>query len=329
MELYPPDDPFLINTTLFGLPIQVRWYGVIIMVGALLAAMLAARRARARGYDSEDVWNTLMLGLVLSIICARAYYVFFEWERFAGRSILEIINPATGGIAIHGAIIGAVLAAFIYARWKRLPVLEWWDICVPGLLLGQAIGRWGNFFNQEAYGRPTSLPIGVRIDPDHRLPPYNNMQTYPPDMLFHATFLYESLWNLLGVGLLLLIDRRFGFGAPAGRRWLRNGDLLAIYGIYYSIGRFFVEGLRTDSLCTAGLGGECEGTLRTAQVVSLLLIALCSLAIFLNHRRRLPPAATAAPSTAAAADEPPAADDLPAAADTEQAGRASPEGANG
>ncbi|MBC8077239.1 MAG: prolipoprotein diacylglyceryl transferase [Chloroflexales bacterium] len=295
MALHPPTDPYLFYQ-LFGIPfLTVHWYGVIIMSGAALAAWMVARRAKSLGYDPEHVWNTLMVALVVSIICARAYYVAFEWPRFAGRPFLEIIDPRTGGIAIHGAIFGAIIAAIGYARFNKLPILRWLDICVPGLLLGQAVGRWGNFFNQEAYGRPTTLGFGVDIDDNYRLPPYNDLQTYPPGTLFHPTFLYESLWNFAGVALLLWLDRHFGTGAPASRRWLRPGDLLAIYAIYYSVGRFWVEGLRTDSLCTNGVGGDCSGALRTAQLVSLVLIGVGAAAIAYNHARRPPPALT--PST--------------------------------
>jgi phosphatidylglycerol---prolipoprotein diacylglyceryl transferase len=276
----PPDDPFLINTNIFGLTLQVRWYGVLIIGGAMLAAWLAARRAERRGYDPEDVWNLLLLGLVLGIAGARAYYVAFEWERYAGRPLGEIINPQGGGLAIHGAIIGAVLAALIYTRYKKLPFIEWLDICLPTMLLAQAIGRWGNFFNQEAYGRPTTLPFGVTIDQDRRLPPFNDMQQYPPNQLFHATFLYESLWNIGGLGLILWLERRL-------KGWLRTGDSALMYLVVYGVGRFWIEGLRTDSLCTNGVGGDCAGALRAAQVVSLLLIAGGLIGLYINHRRRL------------------------------------------
>lgn len=304
MVLYPPDDPFLFNFTLFGLPIAVRWYGVLIMSGALLAAYLCSRRAVARGYHPDHIWNQLMLGLVLGIAGARLYYVAFEWERFAA-SPLSVLNLTTGGLAVHGGIIGALVAVVIYARYTKLPFWDWVDTCVPGFLLGQSIGRWGNFFNQEAYGRPTELGFGVRIDADRRLPPYTNLQEYPLDTLFHATFLYESLWNLAGVGLLLWADRRYGHGAPQGKRWLRRGDLLFLYGIIYSTGRFWIEGLRTDSLCLNGIGGDCTGSLRVAQLISLTLIGLSVVALIVNHRRPSPPAdepvvAEAVPS----ADEP-------------------------
>ncbi len=291
MVLYPPDDPFLLSFTLFGLPIAVRWYGVIIMSGALLAAYLSARRAVDRGYDPDHVWNQLMLGLLMGIAGARIYYVIFEWERFAANP-WSVLNLTTGGLAIHGGIIGSVLAVLVYSRWNKLPFWDWVDVCVPGYLLGQAIGRWGNFFNQEAYGRPTQLPVGVRIDPEHRLPPYTDLQTYPLDTLFHATFLYESLWNFAGAGLLFWADRRYGHGAPAGKRWLRPGDLLFLYAIIYSAGRFWIEGLRTDSLCLNGVGGDCAGSLRMAQAFSLALLVAGVIALVVNHRRPGPPADT-------------------------------------
>ncbi len=277
LPLYWPYGPFLVNTELFGFPIAVRLYGVCIVLGTLLAGWIAARRAARRGYNPDDVWNLLMLGLVLGVLGARLYYVAFEWRQFANQSPLFILNPANGGLAIHGALIGAVLAAFIYTRWQKLPFVEWLDICLPTALVAQALGRWGNFFNQEAYGRPTTLPIGVKIDLDKRVEPFRNPQQYPPDMLFHATFLYESVWNISGFGLLMLLERRL-------RGWLRTGDMALMYAIWYGLGRIWIEGLRTDSLCTSGIGGACDGSLRTAQVVSLLMIVSGLAGLFINHR---------------------------------------------
>ncbi len=283
MVLYPPDDPFLISFTLFGFPIVVRWYGAIIMTGALIAALLASRRAVARGYHPDHVWNQLMLGLILGIAGARIYYVAFEWERFAPNP-WSAFNLTTGGIAIHGAIIGALLSTVIYTRYAKLPYWDWLDVCVPGFLLAQSIGRWGNFFNQEAYGRPTDLPFGLRIDPEYRLPPYNDLNAYPITTLFHPTFLYESVWNAIGVGILLWLDRRYGRLAPPEQRRLHPGDLLFLYGIIYSSGRFWIEGLRTDSLCISGIGGSCERSFRVAQLVSIVTIALCAVLLIINHR---------------------------------------------
>ncbi len=276
----PPFGPNLIDH-LFGLPfLTVRWYGVLIVSGAILAGYLAARRARAHGIGEEHVWNQLLLGMFIGIICARIYYVAFEWDRYAGRPLLEIINPQGGGIAIHGAIIGALLAVLLYTRRHHLPLLAWLDICAPTVLIGQAIGRWGNFFNQEAYGRPTTLPWGLDIAPEHRMPPYDNIQQYPANTRFHPTFLYESLWDIGALLLILGIERRF-------RAWLKPGDSALLYGVLYSAGRFFTEGLRTDSLCVGSytLDGSCTNGLRIAQLVSLGAFAICTLVLAWRHRR--------------------------------------------
>lgn len=306
--IHPPTNPYLINTVIAGVPIAVRLYGVCIVLGALLAGWLAARRAKRRGYDPDDVWNLLMLGLVLGVAGARLYYVAFEWPRFAGQPLLFIINPATGGLAIHGALIGAVLAALIYTRWRRLPFVEWLDICLPTVLVAQALGRWGNFFNQEAYGVPTTLPFGVTIDEEYRIGRFRDMLEYPPSTLFHATFLYESVWNIAGFGLLMWIERRF-------RPRLRTGDMALLYALWYGLGRLWIEGLRTDSLCTNGIGGLCDGSLRAAQLASLLLIAIGAVGLALNHVVIKPRAAAPAdtPEQDAPAQSDPAPEVAPAA----------------
>jgi phosphatidylglycerol:prolipoprotein diacylglycerol transferase len=155
------------------------------------------------------------------------------------------------------------------------------------MALAQAIGRWGNFFNQEAYGRPTTLPWGLRIDADHRIGPYRDPAVYGEATRFHPTFLYESLWNAGVVAALLLMERRFQ------SHW-RTGDTFLLYGILYSLGRVWIEGLRTDSLCSNGVGGSCDGALRTAQVVSLLVILVFSAVYVYRHRRRPPTAPASA-----------------------------------
>lgn len=273
MYLISPDDPLMLTR---AIPLHVRWYGVLIVSGAMLGAWLASQRAMQRGIHPDHAWNQLMLGLVFGIVGARLYYVAFEWSQFEG-DIFKILNTTTGGLAIHGALIGALLSVLIYTHYNKLAFWQWLDVYVPGFLLAQAIGRWGNFFNQEAYGEPTSLGFGVRIDPAFRMSPYQDMQQYPPDTLFHATFLYESVWNLVGVGVLLLLDRWFGGTKPHYRRWLRYGDILFLYCIYYSTGRFWIEGLRTDSLYL--------GPLRIAQVVSLVLFLVGTVALIVNHYR--------------------------------------------
>ena len=280
--MHPPDDPYLINQ-LFGV-LTIRWYAVCILGGALLAAWFGARRAANRGYNPEHAWNLLALGLVTAIICARAWYVFFEWPNFRDKPLLYIINPGTGGIAIHGAILGAVIGAWLYTRFNKLNFLEWIDLGAPCMAIGQAIGRWGNFFNQEAYGRPTTLPWGLQIDPEYRIAPFNQAP-YDVSTRFHPTFLYESLWNVGVLILLLVLERRF-------RRQLLRGDVFLLYGILYSLGRIWIEGLRTDSLCASGIGGSCDGSLRAAQVVSLVVIVAFAAILAIRHARR--PAATSA-----------------------------------
>lgn len=280
MQIYPPDDPFLFQFMLGNIPIALRWYGVLIVGGAMIAAQWAANRAARRGHDPEHIWNLVVLGMVMGIMGARIYYVIFEWPRFANQSILNIINPATGGLAIHGALIGAISAAFIYTRRHQLDFREFLDITMPTFMLAQAIGRWGNFFNQEAYGRPTPFNVGLVIDAPYRIPPYNDLDKYPPTTLFHPTFLYESIWNMLGVGVLLLIERRY-------RDSLRRGDMVLFYAIIYGLGRLWIEGLRTDSLCVDQIGGGCDGSLRVAQIVSILLIVAGVVLLWLNHAREL------------------------------------------
>lgn len=274
--MYPPFGQYVVYR-LFGL-ITIRWYAVMILGGAILAAWFAARRAAARGHNPEHVWNILAVGLLAAIAFARAWYVVFEWPRYRNAPWLYIINPANGGIAIHGGLLGGLLALWVYTRLNRLNFLEWADIGAPAVPIGQAIGRWGNFFNQEAYGRPTTLPWGLRIDQDHRIPPYDKAP-YGPETRFHPTFLYESLWNVGVLIALLVVERRF-------RGRLLRGDLAMLYGIFYSIGRFFTEGLRTDSLCTNGVGGSCAGALRTAQVISLVAIISLSAIIAVRHLLR-------------------------------------------
>lgn len=289
--LLAPDDPFLLN---FGW-LQLRWYGLFIVGGAMLAAYIASHRAQRQGFDPDDIWNQLIIGLTLAVAGARLYYVAFEWGRFADKPLLYIINPQNGGLAIHGALIGAVISAIIYTRWRKLPFWQWGDITMPTVLLGQAIGRLGNFFNQEAYGRAIengTPPFGVIINnPDQRLPPYNPDQ-YPLDTTyFHATFLYELSWNLVGFGLILWLEQRL-------RGWRRPGDLVAFYAIWYGIGRFWVEGFRTDSLCTNGIGGACEDAFRTAQLASIALIVLGVAGLAFNHMRRLQATSPAEPTAA-------------------------------
>lgn len=221
--------------TLFG--VDIMWYGILMAIGMVLGVYIALREAKRLDIKEDDILNLAMIAIPCGLIGARAYYVIFNWSYYSG-NISEILNFRGGGLAIHGALIGGVLAGFIYAKVKKLNFFKLADCVVIGIPLAQAIGRWGNYLNQEAHGGPTNLPWGIMVD----------------GVKVHPTFLYESIWDL-GVFIFLMIFRK---------KQKYEGQILANYLILYSIGRFFIEGLRTDSLML--------GPLRMAQVISLVFI---------------------------------------------------------
>ncbi len=243
-------------------PLGIRWYGILIASGMALGLWLASREARRRGEDSETLIKTAELALVGGLIGARLYYVLFNWDYYS-QAPRKIIAVWEGGLAIHGGLIAGLLVGGLYAWLKPLPLLTYLDIVAPSLALGQAIGRWGNFFNEEAFGRPTDLLWKLYISPAQRPPEFSQVQ------FFHPTFLYESLWDL-GVFLLCFLARRRL--APA------RGSLFLLYLGAYSVGRLLIEGLRTDSLML--------GPIRVAQLASGLGIALALVGIPLLWRRR-------------------------------------------
>ena len=236
-------------------PITFRWYGLLITAALLLGITLAQQLAQQRGLDPDKIGD-LAIWLVLGALPgARLYYVAFEWERYADRP-LDALAIWQGGIAIHGAILGGAIAALLFARRHQLSFWQLADVVAPALVLGQAIGRWGNFFNSEAFGRPTDLPWRLYIPPAQRPPGLADVTDY------HPTFLYESLWNL---GVFVLVLWLFGWGLRHSGR-LRPGTVFLVYFAAYSLGRLWIEGLRLDSLML--------GPLKIAQVVSLAGIAL-------------------------------------------------------
>lgn len=241
--------------------IQIYWYGIIIGVGVMLGLWLAIRESERRGLHKEVFVDLILFAVPISIICARIYYVIFQWGYYSQHPG-EIIQIWNGGIAIHGALIGAVLTAIVFAKVRRVSFWKLVDIAAPSLLLGQAIGRWGNFMNQEAHGGEVTRVFLENL----YLPEFIINQMYINGTYYHPTFLYESLWNLMGVAILLFL-RKVN---------LRRGEIFLSYLIWYSIGRFFVEGLRTDSLMLTE-------TLRMAQVISITLIVV-ALAVLIYRR---------------------------------------------
>lgn len=267
----PPVDPLLIHfTENWG----IHWYGVLIVSGVVLGALYAALRARQNGDDPDHVWNALTLAIVLGIIGARLYHVFSQpeggmvgWDYYR-KHPAEILYIWQGGLGIYGAIVGGLLGVVLYAWRAGLRPLKWLDYGAPGLALGQAVGRWGNFVNQELYGPPTTLPWGLRIDPAHRIAPYHDLETYPPETLFHPTFLYESLWCLLLFGGLALLARHF-------KERLKDGDILLVYLIGYPLGRFFLEYLRPDAWMI--------GPIAAAQLFALVFVVGATGVLIVRH----------------------------------------------
>lgn len=232
---------------------EVRWYGILIATGIILAFLLVQKEMVKRKMHPDFLTDMLIWAVPISIISARIYYVIFSWDFYKDHPG-DIIKIWEGGIAIHGALIGAIITAVIFTRKRGVSFWKVADITAPGLLIGQIIGRWGNFMNQEAHGGPVSQSfLENTIIPDWIMD-----QMTIEGVTYHPTFLYESMWNLVGLAIILLL-RRVN---------LKRGEIFVFYIIWYSVGRFFIEGMRTDSLYGGGL--------RAAQVVSIagVLIAL-------------------------------------------------------
>jgi phosphatidylglycerol---prolipoprotein diacylglyceryl transferase len=248
-------------------PISLRWYGLLIASAVLLGLWLSRQLAKRRGVNPDLIADLVIWLVIGAIPFARLYYVLFRWDYYQ-QYPEQIVQIWRGGIAIHGAILGGTLAAVLFSRLNKVSFWQLADLVAPSLALGQAIGRWGNFFNSEAFGAPTDLPWKLLIPSQHRPQGMQNISYY------HPTFLYESLWNLMVFGILLTVFFRF----PQ----LKRGSLFLIYAIAYGCGRFWIEGLRTDSLML--------GPLKIAQVVSLVSVILGGLGLFWLYslRRKLP-----------------------------------------
>ena len=242
-----------LNRVAFELgPFTVYWYGIIIGTGVLLGWILAQRESKKLGLGQDTLADLLLWAIPIAIISARIYYVLFEWGYYQ-KHPSEMIAIWNGGIAIHGAILGGVITALVFSKKKGVSFWKITDIIAPSLILGQAIGRWGNFMNQEAHGGEVTRAFLENL----YLPKFIIDQMYINGTYYQPTFLYESTWDFIGFLILLGLRR-----LPS----LKRGELFLSYLIWYSIGRFYVEGMRTDSLMLTS-------SLRIAQVVSLVLIA--------------------------------------------------------
>lgn len=233
--------------------LEVHWYGIIIGIGIAVGLYLVMKESERRGLNKDIFADLLIWAIPISIITARIYYVIFEWNTYYSSHPEDIIKIWNGGIAIHGALIGAVITTIIFSKIKNVSFWQLADIAAPSIILAQAIGRWGNFMNQEAHGGEVSRSFLENL----HLPDFIINQMYINGTYYHPTFLYESIWNVVGF-LILILLRRVN---------LRRGELFLSYVIWYSIGRFFVEGMRTDSLMLTN-------SLRMAQVISIVLVAV-------------------------------------------------------
>ena len=256
-------------------PFVLRWYGLLIACAVLIGLNLSSRLAQQRKLENGLISDLLPLLVLFSVIGARLYYVSFEWHNYSGNWI-KALAVWEGGIAIHGALIAGTITLIVFCRWRRQSFWTVLDVLVPSIALGQAIGRWGNFFNSEAFGVPTDLPWKLFI-------PYANRPTlYASSDYFHPTFLYESIWNLVLFAALLLLFK-VGVRRPTA---LPAGALSCIYLIGYSLGRVWIEGLRIDPLCIGSLPPACEGGVRIAQLMSGLLAASGSFGLWWLYGRK-------------------------------------------
>ncbi len=242
--------------------IKVYWYGLIIGMGAFIGYLLANREMIRRGLPKDLLGDLLVLAIPIAIVSARIYYVIFKWSDYIDQP-LKAFAIWEGGLAIHGGLIGGVVTGIIFAKKRGVSFWKLADITAPSILLGQAVGRWGNFMNQEAFGGEVPRAFLENL----YLPTFMIDQMYIGGAYYHPTFLYESLWSLAGVAILIYL-RRFN---------MRRGELFLTYIIWYSFGRYFIEGLRTDSLMMFGL--------RTAQVISL--VSIVGAVMILIYRRKI------------------------------------------
>jgi phosphatidylglycerol:prolipoprotein diacylglycerol transferase len=251
-------------------PLEVHWYGIIIASAVLAAGWVGGMEARRRGEDPDVGWAMLLPVLVLAVIGARLYHVIHLWDYYS-QNLGQIPQIWTGGLGIPGAVAGGVLAIWLYTRWAKLNTLRWFDIFASAMLLGQAIGRLGNFVNQELYGPPTTLPWGIPIAADHRIGDWLNLAAYPEATTrFHPLFAYEALLNLVGFVFILWIGRRLAHR-------LYDGDILLIYLMWYAAVRVWLETFRVQNWVILGVP--------TAIWLGIITFVAAGAFLWLRHRR--------------------------------------------
>lgn len=253
---------------------EIYWYAIIIAVGIVLGFLYACHFCKRDGEDTEMLYDVLLFGLPSAIICARIYYVVFNFDAYRN-NFWDVFKIHEGGIAIYGAVIGAVISTYIYARVKKINFLKLFDYGAAGLFVGQAVGRWGNFVNQEAFGGNYSGILSMKGDiiaDTLKIMQESGMEV-DPSIGVHPTFLYESFWNLIGIIIIPFIFKKKN----------HTGKPFAFYIGWYGIGRFFIEGMRTDSLMLTE-------TIRVSQVVAIVSVVLSAvLFVILNKKKEEEP----------------------------------------
>ena len=244
-------DPVIFTIRLFGFEFPLRWYGVIVMVGVIVGALVVERELKRRGEKSERIWDALIWVLPIGILGARLWYVLnatLGGNSYYAENPIQIINIPQGGLHIFGGFLFGAAALLVYLRRNKLDPWLFLDSAGPAVLIGQGIGRIANFINQELYGPPTTLPWGIQIQADHRLPQYQDLNLFPVETTrFHPTFAYEMLWNFAAAGLLLWLSRRY-------KEDLKPGALFAGWLVLAGVGRVMIEFFRPDQPKIPGLG---------------------------------------------------------------------------
>lgn len=230
---------------------EIRWYGILIVLGIFIGIFIAYYNSNKLNLDFEKIIDGFLVAFPCAIVGARAYYVFFEFDNFKN-NIWSVFNLRTGGLAIHGGLIGALIGTIIYCKFKKIEMMKYLDVVAPSLILAQAIGRWGNFMNGEAHGDVVSYEFISKF------PEFIQKGMYLDGHYYNPTFLYESMWNLIIFLILMIILHK--------KKSNENGVVIASYAVLYSVGRLFIESLRTDSLMI--------GNIRIAQFMSILGVVI-------------------------------------------------------
>jgi phosphatidylglycerol---prolipoprotein diacylglyceryl transferase len=255
-------------------PIALSYHGLLIALGIAVGTWITARELQRRGYDPTLALGSLFFVIPMGVVGGRLYHVATEYHRYTRNPFPKVLETYDGGLGIYGAVAGGFLGVLLFSWYRGINALTFADAAAPGIALGQAIGRWGNYFNQELFGRPSDLPWAIRITPLHRPTEYADATS------FHPTFLYESVWDVLVCLVLLWVARRFS-------ERLKAGDVFMVYVVLYCVGRFLVETLRVDQAFV--IGGSLRGNLFVSGVLAVGYVLVLVLRHSSTYQKRSEP----------------------------------------